>query len=122
MKHKRFLTTSGLEVLVGQDDLSNDELTFRVGRANDIWLHVSGVPGSHVLLRCGDAKTSPDKNSLKEAAGLAAWFSKMREGGKVAVHYCPVQQVSKPRKAKPGSVTIKQARKLIVRPALLEES
>lgn len=122
MKYKRFVTSAGMEVLVGQDDISNDELTFRVGHANDIWLHVSGAPGSHVLLRCSDARAKPDRNSLREAAGLAAWFSKMREGGKVAVHYCPVRQVSKPRRTKAGSVTIKQAQKVIVRPALLEES
>ena len=122
MKTKRFLSSTGIEILVGQDDASNDALTFGSGHANDIWLHVSGSPGSHVLLRCGEAQIKPDKESLREAAALAAWFSKLRNGGKVAVHYCQLKYVGKPRGAKAGSVTIKQAAKLLVRPGLLEEA
>ncbi len=121
-KIKKYQSSSGLEILVGQDDESNDHLTFRVGHANDIWFHVSGTPGSHVILRCGESKEKPDKASLNEAAALAAWFSKMRTGGKVAVSYCFVKQVGKPRGMKPGKVTIKSAKKLVVRPALLEEA
>ena len=120
-KIKKFQSSAALEILAGQDDESNDYLTFRVGHANDIWFHVSGTPGSHVILRCGEAKDQPDRESLREAAALAAWFSKMRLGGKVAVSYCLVKQVGKPRGMRPGKVTIKNAKKLVVRPALLEE-
>ena len=120
-KIKKYQSSTGLEILVGQDDESNDYLTFRVGHTNDIWFHVSGTPGSHVILRCGEAKSQPDKESLREAAALAAWFSKMRTGGKVAVSYCLVKQVGKLRGMKPGKVTIKSAKKVVVRPALLEE-
>jgi len=120
-KIKKFLSSAGLEILVGHDDDSNDYLTFRVGHANDIWFHVSGTPGSHVILRCGETKVQPDKESLHQAAALAAWFSKMRTGGKVAVSYCFVKQVGKPRGMKSGKVTIKSAKKLLVQPALLAE-
>ncbi len=120
-KIKKFQSSSGLEILVGQDDASNDYLTFKVGHANDVWFHVSGTPGSHVILRCGEAKGQPDKESLRESAALASWFSKMRTGGKVAVSYCFVKQVGKPRGMKSGKVTIKSAKKLLVRPELLEE-
>ncbi len=121
-KIKTFRSSSGLDILVGQDDESNDELTFRIAHLNDIWLHVSGSSGSHVILRCGEAGVEPDKNSLKEAAGLAAWFSKMRSGGNVAVSYCPARNVHKPRRAKAGSVTISGAKKIKVQPALLDET
>jgi len=121
VKIKKFHSSAGLEILVGQDDESNDHLTFRLGHTNDVWFHVSGTPGSHVILRCGETKVQPDKESLREAAALAAWFSKMRTGGKVAVSYCSVKQVGKPRGMKSGKVTIKSAKKLLVRPALLEE-
>ncbi len=122
MKIKKFISSTGIEILVGQDDFSNDELTFRVSHPNDIWMHVNGAPGSHVVLRCGEAKVKPDRGSLLEAAGLAAYFSKMRDGGKVAVHHCLIKQVAKPPKAKPGSVTIKQAKKLMVYPQLMPEA
>ena len=121
MKIKKFQSSTGLDILVGQDDASNDHLTFRVGHTSDIWFHVSGTPGSHVVLRCGETKVQPDKESLHEAAALAAWFSKMRTGGKVAVSSCFVKQVGKLRGMKSGKVTIKNAKKLLVRPALLEE-
>ncbi len=122
MKVKRFISSDGLEILVGQDDASNDKLTFKVGKANDIWMHVSGVPGSHVILCSGELKNKPDKTNLSEAASLAAWFSKMRNGGKVTVNYCFVKDVSKPRGAKPGTVTIRNSQKISVKPALLSES
>ncbi len=108
--------------MVGQNDASNDKLTFKVGKANDIWMHVSGTPGSHVILCCGESKTKPDKTNLREAASLAAWFSKMRHGGKVAVNYCLVKDVGKPRGAKPGTVNIRNSQKILVKPALLTES
>jgi len=121
VKIKKFRSSSGLEIWVGQDDRSNDALSLRVAHPNDIWLHVNGVPGSHVVLRCGDACIEPDKKSIQEAASLAAWFSKMRQGGRVPVHYCLAKHVSKPRGAKPGTVTIKQVKKVNVQPELFDE-
>ncbi|MFQ5637963.1 MAG: NFACT RNA binding domain-containing protein [bacterium] len=120
MKIKKFQSSNGLEILVGRDDRSNDALTFSIGRAHDVWLHVSGASGSHVILRNENAD-APDKESLKEAAALAAWFSKMRAGGNVTVSYCLLKDVSKPRGLPAGKVTIKRAKKMTVRPALLEE-
>jgi predicted ribosome quality control (RQC) complex YloA/Tae2 family protein len=116
MKIKKFTSSAGLEILVGQDDASNDYLSLKLAEANDLWFHVAGFPGSHVVLRCAD--TEADKESIKEAAGLAAWFSKMRNGKNVSVHYCKAQNVSKPRKAKAGTVNIKQAKKIKATPHL----
>ena len=120
-KIKRFRSSADVEILVGQDDESNDYLTFEIGHPNDIWMHVSGASGSHVILRCGEAGIEPDRESLREAAALAAWFSKMRNASKVAVSHCRVKNVRKPRRAKAGTVSITGAKKLAVRPVLLEE-
>lgn len=109
------MSTSGYDILVGQDQRSNDYLTLKLAAQNDIWLHVAGAPGSHVVLKCD----APDKQTLQEAAGLAAWFSKMREGGKVTVSYCPAKNVRKPRGAKPGTVTISKQKIIKVKPGLL---
>ena len=70
VRARRFLSSAGLEILVGQDDRSNDALTFRIANANDVWLHVSGAHGSHVILRCGEEKAQADRDSLRGAAGL----------------------------------------------------
>ena len=79
------------------------------------------MPGSHVVLRSGETEIEPDKTSIQEAAALAAWYSKMRKGGKVAVHYCLARYVKKPRGAKPGTVTIQREKKISVRPELRDE-
>lgn len=120
-KIKSFTSRTGLKILVGQDDISNDILTFRQATPNDIWLHVASAPGSHVVLQCGHLP-APDRESLRDAAGLAAWFSKMRTAKKVAVHYALAKQISKPRGAKPGGVTIRRPRKIMVEPRLLPEA
>ncbi len=121
MKIKKYQSSTGIEIWVGQDDYSNDQLSIKIAHANDMWFHVSGMPGSHVLLRCGEEDLTADKESIKEAAALAAWFSKMRKGGKVAVRYCPAKYVKKPRGAKPGTVTIGKEKKIKVRPELRDE-
>lgn len=115
---KQFKSSAGLPILVGQDDEGNDYLTFKIAKANDLWFHVNGAPGSHVVLSCAGVAESADKDSIREAAELAAWFSKLRRGGTVSVHYCPVQRVTKPKKAKPGSVNIRRAKNIKVKPAL----
>jgi predicted ribosome quality control (RQC) complex YloA/Tae2 family protein len=117
LKVKEYQSSAGIKILVGQDDESNDQLTFKVGKAKDLWFHVSGSPGSHVILQCASSPKVPDKESIRQAAELAAWYSKMRQGGKVTVKYCLVQNVRKPRGAKPGSVTLSREKTITVRPA-----
>lgn len=121
MKIKKYVSHSGIEIWVGQDDYTNDQLSIKIAHANDLWFHVSGMPGSHVLLRCGEKELDVDKNSIREAAALAVWFSKMRHGGKVAVHYCQAKNVKKPRGTKPGTVSISREKKITVHPELREE-
>jgi len=119
MKIKKFLSGSGMKILVGQDDSSNDYLSLKIAKANDLWFHVAGFPGSHVVLCCHDSDL--DKESIEEAAQLAGWFSKMRNGKNISVHYCKAQNVSKPAKAKAGTVNIKQVKKIKVGPKLIGE-
>ncbi|MCB0281533.1 MAG: DUF814 domain-containing protein [Calditrichae bacterium] len=120
MKIKKFVSSEGLIILVGQDDSSNDYLSLKVANANDLWFHVAGFPGSHVVLQTGDEDAG--RESIKEAAALAAWFSKMRKGKNVAVHFCKAQHVSKPKKSNAGTVNIKQFSKIKVDPACPDES
>ena len=73
------------------------------------------MPGSHVLLRArGEAE--PDRDTLRAAAGIAAYHSKARAGGNVAVSCTQARYVTKPRGAKPGTVEIRKERLLRVRP------
>jgi predicted ribosome quality control (RQC) complex YloA/Tae2 family protein len=75
------------------------------------------MPGSHVLLvvRPGE---DPDRDTLKQAAAIAAWHSKARSGGTTAVSCTRARFVTKPRGAKPGTVSIRKETVIRVRPAL----
>lgn len=110
----------GWTVLVGKTDLDNDRLSLEVAGQRDWWFHVRGVPGSHVVLRA-KPDGEPDRDTLKRAAAIAAYHSKARDGGVVAVSYTEARNVSKPPGAKPGTVTIRKEAVLRVRPALPQE-
>ena len=98
----RFITDDGFEVLVGRNNSQNDELTTRIARRTDWWLHTQKVHGSHVILRCEGQE--PGETALEQAAALAVTYSQGREGGKIPVDYTMVRHVRKPSGAMPGKV------------------
>ena len=110
-----YLLEGRYTVLVGKTDADNDELSLRVADPNDFWFHVRGIPGSHVILRAPDG-AEPGRQVLKAAAAVAAYHSKARGGGVVAVSCTRARYVTKPRGAKPGTVQIRKEIVLKVRP------
>ncbi len=98
----RFVSSDGLEILVGRSNIQNDELSFRLARRTDLWLHTQRIHGSHVILRTDGL--APPQRSLEEAASLAAYYSRGREAGKIPVDYTQVRHVKKPSGALPGAV------------------
>ena len=104
------------QVFVGRADVDNDYLTFRMARPDAWWFHVRGMPGSHVILQ-GPPGTDPDRETLHRAAAIAAYHSKARDAGVVAVSGTRVQDVRKPRGAKAGTVQIRHEQVFKVRPA-----
>jgi predicted ribosome quality control (RQC) complex YloA/Tae2 family protein len=110
----------GFEVLAGKTDADNDLLSLKTAKANDLWFHVRGMPGSHVILRV-PPEDEPGKETLKQAAAIAAYHSKAREGGMVAVSATKARYVTKPRGAKPGTVSIRKEVVLKVRPGVPEK-
>jgi predicted ribosome quality control (RQC) complex YloA/Tae2 family protein len=66
---------------------------------------VKNIPGSHVIIRKKNRGEDffPDK-TIGEAAVVAAYHSKARDSGQVAVDYTLVRNVKKPVNAKPGMV------------------
>jgi len=113
----RYTLPGDWEILAGKTDADNDRLSLKIARANDWWFHVHGMPGSHVILRGAE---QPGSDELKAAAAVAAWHSKARNGGTVPVSCTQAKHVSKPRGAKPGSVSIRREKTIKVRPALPE--
>lgn len=97
-----FTSSDGFKILVGRSNIQNDELTTKLARRTDIWLHTKTVHGSHVIISCDGLE--PPQRTLEEAASLAAYYSQAREGGKTAVDYTMVRFVRKPSGAMPGKV------------------
>jgi predicted ribosome quality control (RQC) complex YloA/Tae2 family protein len=106
----------GWKVLAGKTELDNDILSLKIARPNDLWFHVRGFSGSHVVLQ--GPLHEPEKEIIKQAAAIAAYHSKARAGGVVPVSYTRAHCVTKPRGAKPGTVQIKREKMIKVRPGL----
>jgi len=98
-----FISSDCIDIYVGKSNLQNDELTLRFAQSTNIWLHTKNTPGSHVIIVVNGLDELPD-NTLLEAANLAAYYSKAKDGTLVAVDYALRKFVRKPNGAKPGMV------------------
>jgi len=103
-------------VLVGRTDADNDYLSLKLAQPDDWWFHVRGVPGGHAILKTIPGE-EPDRETLKRAAAIAAYHSKARKAGLVAVSCTRARYVTKPRDAKAGTVQIRKEIVFKVRPA-----
>lgn len=111
-----FLSSDGYEIGVGRNDRENDQITFRIARAHDVWLHASDYPGSHVIVRNPNRQKIVPHRTIVEAAELAALYSQAKREGKVAIHYTLKKFVSKPPRAKPGLVRLSSFKTILAEP------
>ncbi len=110
----RFESTDGYPIYVGRNNQQNDELTFKMARKDDLWLHASKVHGSHVIIAC--AGVTPPDNTITQAAQLAAHYAEPAGGQNIAVDMTPVKQVKKIPNGKPGMVIYHSYKTVIVNP------
>lgn len=110
----RYLSSDGFTILCGRNNLQNDQLTLKVGKNYDLWLHTQKIPGSHTIVVC-DGKEIPNR-TIEEAAIIAATNSKAASSGKVAVDYTPIKYVKKHPANKPGLVNYDNFKTAIVAP------
>ncbi len=113
-KPLRLVSSDGITIYVGRSAAQNDEVTFRIGQANDLWLHARAIHGAHVILRSGGADI-PER-TLHEAAGLAAYFSQARAEAAVDIDVSRRSQVRKVPGGPPGLVTYRAERTIRVQP------
>ena len=98
------LEIEGFVVYVGKDAKSNDHLTFNISSDNDLWFHVKGVPGSHVVIRVRE--NLPTETVIKSAAELAKKNSKASKDDKATVVYCQSRFVKKESGMNDGQVKV----------------
>ncbi|MBW2269122.1 MAG: DUF814 domain-containing protein [Deltaproteobacteria bacterium] len=118
---RRYPTQGGLEIWVGRSDAANDFLTMRLARGKDLFFHLDGAPGSHVILRTG-GRDDPPSDAVIDACELAVHYSKAKKATRADVHVVPIRNVKKPKGAKPGLVHVHGGRTIHLRriPARLE--
>jgi predicted ribosome quality control (RQC) complex YloA/Tae2 family protein len=102
---RTFLSYRGNSILVGRSGRSNDELTFDLARPHDLWFHAAGIPGAHVVLRTPSG-ASADERETREAAEIAAYFSRAREATAVDVVVTDRRHVSRIKGAPRGLVKL----------------
>ncbi len=100
-------------ILVGKNNRQNDELVVQ-SSDNDIWLHVQGMPGAHVVIKTNGK--SVDEDTLYYAARLAATYSKGRYSSNVPIDYTYIKYVKKVKGLKPGLVLYSNFKTLFVNP------
>ena len=115
---RRFRLPEGYEVWVGRNARQNDELTFRHAKKYDLWMHARGVPGVHAVLRLPHRNAAPGAAIVRQAASIAAWFSKARGSSLVPVMVTERKYVRKAKGTPPGAVMVERETVLLVEPGL----
>ncbi len=102
-KPLHYISSDGYHIYVGKNNYQNEELTFKVAVADDMWFHAKNMPGSHVIVKTEGESELPDR-TYEEAARLAAYYSAGKGSPKVEIDYTTRRNLKKPPKAKPGFV------------------
>jgi predicted ribosome quality control (RQC) complex YloA/Tae2 family protein len=113
-----FTVDGGFEVWVGKSSASNDALTLKYAKPNDLWFHARGSSGSHVLLKMNTARGEPSKKAKTQAAAIAAYYSKMKNAKMVPVAMTQRKYVRKPKGSSPGTVALEREQVIFAEPAM----
>jgi predicted ribosome quality control (RQC) complex YloA/Tae2 family protein len=114
---RRVVSMDGFEILYGENSTSNDYLTGKVARPNDMWFHARSVTGAHVVVRTGGRDMQLPPSTIRQAAEIAALNSDAKHSSLVPVDYTQRKFVRKPRGAAPGLVTYQREKTIDVTPA-----
>ncbi len=100
-------------IYVGKNHKQNDYLYSKISSPNDMWFHVLNTPGSHVIIKSQN-KTTPDDNTILEAAKLAKQYSTAKNSSKVPVVYTLRKYIKRPQNTKSGFVVYKNETEIVV--------
>ncbi|KHD45139.1 Rqc2 family fibronectin-binding protein [Streptococcus hongkongensis] len=114
-KPEQYLARDGKTIImVGRNNLQNEELTFKMAKKGELWFHAKDIPGSHVIIK---DNLDPSDEVKTDAAELAAFYSKGRLSNLVQVDMIEAKKLHKPSGAKPGFVTYTGQKTLRVTPS-----
>ena len=116
-----FLVDGEFEVWAGKSSKDNDQLTLKHSKPEDLWFHVRGAGGSHVVLKVNTGKGEPGKKARVQAAGIAAYFSKQKNARLVPVAMTRRKYVRKPKGAPAGTVMVEREEVIFAEPKLPDQ-
>ena len=115
------VSPGGWQLYWGKNSRTNDYVSRNMTGPQDLWFHAKGMPGSHLVLKCGDSADKVSEEDLHYAAAFAAGYSKGKDDGKVEVIVAQGREVKKPKGARPGLVTVDSYYTVMVAPRRLED-
>ena len=105
----------GYTIWVGKSAKDNDEMLRGHIHKDDLWLHARQAAGSHVVIRTKGLPKVPN-HVLERAAGLAAFYSKLKNDSLAPVIVTEAKYVRKVKGSAPGSVMVDKEKVLMVPP------
>jgi len=108
----KYYTSQGEEIYLGRNNRQNEHLVHKFAAKTDLWLHVKDIPGAHVIIR----SENPSPETVREAALLAAYYSKGAGSSNVAVDYTFVKNIKRHPAGKPGMVIYTNFKTIFVTP------
>ena len=111
-----FTSPDGYRILVGRNNRQNDRLTLRDSHGEDLWFHIHGAPGAHVVLCTREKQGVWSNHAVEMAASLAAWYSDQRSNSKADVDYTKIKYIKKIPGGHPGMVTYTNYKTITVVP------
>jgi predicted ribosome quality control (RQC) complex YloA/Tae2 family protein len=121
LPYREYVLSDKYRLWVGKSSRDNDKLTFHCAHKEELWFHVQGSVGSHVILKTDNPKINPPKNIIEIAASAAAYYSKARTSKLVPVIYTKRKYVTKPKGSSPGMVHVQYEKSILVEPLLPEK-
>lgn len=87
-----YFDADGIEILVGKNNIQNAYISHKIAKHNEVWFHTKNAPGSHVVVK---AQFPLSETTIRTAAQLASYFSKMKTSSSVAVDYLETRYLKK---------------------------
>ena len=115
-----FVSTDGVTLLRGRNAKGNLEVR-RMAASHDIWVHVEGGAGAHVIIRLNHASQKVSDATLDEAGSLAASKSSLKDESYAKVNYCEIRHVRQLKGTAKGTMRMDKilfTRKVAIRPEL----
>ena len=113
-KPAAFISSDGFEIFAGKNNKQNDYVTLKLARSTDLWFHTKNIHGSHVIVKTNG--NDVPSSTIEEAAMIAAYYSKGKNGANINVDYTLIKNVRKPSGAKPGMVIYDNNKTCVVTP------